>query len=253
MLFRHGERAIDGRRSRAPVFVQLQADRAGLDLLAQRLGRRRISLAQKSEIDGKTVGGFQHAMHIPRARRARRGVGARRWAGAAADQRCQPAGERGLDQLRANKMDVRVNSAGRHDFSFSGDHFRARADDHSGCHAVHDVRIAGLADSRDASVADSDVGFVDSAVVHDHRIGDHQIESAVRRGGRRGLAHAVANHFAAAEFRFFAGSGQVLFNFDEQFRVGQADAIAGGWAVEVGVLPARNFQRSCQFWPFALA
>ena len=241
-LFRDRERAIDGRGSRAPVFVQLQANRAGLDLLAQRLGRRGISLAEKSQIDGKTVGGFQHAMHVPRARRARRGVRAGGRAGAAADQRRQAARKRGLDKLRTNKMDVGVDSAGRHDFSFAGNHFRSRADDHSGRHAAHDVRIAGLADSHDASVADSDVGFVDSAVVHDHRIGDDQIENAVRGSRRRGLPHAVADHFAAAEFCFLAGSGEVLFNFDEQFRIGQANAVAGGRSVQVRILPARNFQ-----------
>ena len=141
-------------------------------------------------------------------------------------------------------MDVSVNSAGRDDFSFAGNHFRSRADDHAGRHAVHDVRIAGLADSHDAAAADSDVGLVDAAVVHDHCVGDDQIESAVGGSCRRGLAHAVADHFAAAEFCFLAGSREVLFNFDEQFRVGQANAVAGRWSVEVGILPARNFQSS---------
>ena len=82
------------------------------------------------------------------------------------------------DKLRANKMNVRVDAAGGDDFSFAGDHFGARADDHSGRDAVHDVGIAGLADADDASAADSDVGFYDSPVVHDHRVGDHQIEGA---------------------------------------------------------------------------
>ena len=205
-------------------------------------GEEEFPLPEKSQIDGKTVGGLQHAMHVPCARRACGGVGARGRARAAADQRREAAGKRGLDELRANKMDVSVDSAGRHDFSFAGDHFRSRADDHAGGHAIHDVRIAGLADSHDAPAADSDVGFVDSAVVHDHRIGDDQIESAVSGSRRRGLAHAVADHFAAAEFCFFAGSGEVFFNFDEQFRIGQANAVAGGRAVEVRILPARNFQ-----------
>ena len=191
---------------------------------------------------GKSVGGLQHAMHVPWARRARGGVGARGRAGAAADQRRQAAGKRGLDELRANKMDVRVNSAGRHDFSFAGDHLGSRADDHSGSYAAHDIRIAGLADSRDAPVADSDVGLVNSAVVHDHRIGDDQIENAVRGSGGRGLAHAIADDFAAAEFRFLAGSREVLFNFDEQFRIGQANAVARSGTVQVRILPPWNFQ-----------
>src|SRR5882762_7922533 len=75
VLFRHGERAIDRCRSRAPILMQLQADRACLDLFAQRSGKRRIALAEKSEVDGKSVGGFQHAVHIPRARSASGSVG----------------------------------------------------------------------------------------------------------------------------------------------------------------------------------
>ena len=214
-LFRDRKRAIDGCGSRAPVFVQFQADRAGLDLLAQRLGRRAISLAEKTQIDGEAVGGLQHAMHVPSARRACRGVSASGRAGAAADQRREAARKRGLDKLRTNKMDVGVDSAGCYDFSFTGDHFRSRANDHAGGHAVHDVRIAGLADSHDAPASDSDVGLVDAAVVHDYCIRDDQIESAIIGSRRRGLSHAVADHFAAAEFCFFAGSREVLFNFDE--------------------------------------
>ena len=81
-------------------------------------------------------------------------------------------------------------------------------------------------------------------MIHDHRIGDDQVENAVRASGRSGLPHAVANHFAAAEFRFVAGSRQVLFNFDKQFGVGKPNAVAGGGSVKIGILPARNFQSS---------
>ncbi len=77
-------------------------------------------------------------------------------------------------------MNVRIDSAGGNDFSFSRDDFRSRADNHSGSHSIHHVRIAGFADSCDSSVAYSNVCFVNSAVVDDHRIGDHQIEDAVR-------------------------------------------------------------------------
>ena len=47
VFFRHGERAIDCRGSRAPIFMQLQADGAGFDLLAQRRGKRRVALCQE--------------------------------------------------------------------------------------------------------------------------------------------------------------------------------------------------------------
>ncbi len=241
-LFRHGESAIDCRGSSAPVFVQLQTNCAGLDLLAQRLRRGRISFTQKSQINGKAVGRFQHAMHVPRAWRARGSVSAGGRASAAANQRRQAARKRGLDKLRANKMDVGVNSAGCHDFSFTGDYFRSRADDHSGRYTAHDVRVASLANSHNASAADSDVGLIDSAVVYDHRIRDDQIENAIRGSRRRRLSHAVADYFAAAKFCFFAGRRKVLFNFDEQFRIGQANAVTSGRSVQVRILPPRNFQ-----------
>ena len=128
-------------------------------------------------------------------------------------------------------MNVRVDPAGGDDFSFTGDYFRAGADDHSGRHTAHHIRIAGLADSRDSAVAYPDIRFVDSPMIHDHRIRDHQIENAIRSGCGGRLSHPIANHFAAAEFGFLAGSCEVLFNLDKQFGVGEADSIAGGRSV----------------------
>ena len=138
-------------------------------------------------------------------------------------------------------MNVRIDPAGGDDFSFTGDDFRSSTDDHSWRHSTHHIRIAGFADSRDSSVAYSDICFIDSAVVHDHRIRNHQIENAVSPDCGRRLSHAVANHFAAAEFGLLAGSCEVLLNFDEQVGVGEPDAVAGGRSVQVGVLAAWNF------------
>jgi hypothetical protein len=44
------------------------------------------------------------------------------------------------------------------------------------------------------------------------------------------LPHAVADHLAAAEFDFLAivGRGVVVFDFDEQLGIGEADAVADG-------------------------
>ena len=139
-------------------------------------------------------------------------------------------------------MNMGVDSSGGDNFSFAGDHLRSRADHHTGRYAAHDVRIAGLANSHNAPAANSDVGFVNSAVVHDHRVGDDQIEDAVRGRCPGGLSHAVTDAFTTAEFRFFAGSGKVFLNFDEQIGVGQTNAVAGRGTVEIGVLASWNFQ-----------
>ena len=47
-LVRDVQAAVDRRRRGAPVLVQLEADRTGLDLLAQGLGAARIALAMNS-------------------------------------------------------------------------------------------------------------------------------------------------------------------------------------------------------------
>jgi hypothetical protein len=54
------------------------------------------------------------------------------------------------------------------------------------------------------------------------------------------LAHAVADHLAAAEFHLLAIGGVVALDLDEQFGVGQADAVARGRAVHVGIGLARD-------------
>ena len=92
--------AVDGGGRRAPVFVQLQAAGAGADLLFQRPGQAAVAFAQKAEVDRERLGGLQHALHVPGARRAGGGVGARGRAGAAAEQRGQAGGDGRFDQLR---------------------------------------------------------------------------------------------------------------------------------------------------------
>ena len=65
-----------------------------------------------------------------------------------------------------------------------------------------DVGVAGLADAGDAAVLDADVGLDDAPVVEDQRVGDHQVDDLL--GAALALAHAVADHLAAAERHLFA-------------------------------------------------
>ena len=70
-------------------------------------------------------------------------------------------------------MDVRVDAAGSHDRALAGDDLGAGAD--------HDIdarlyiRVASLADFRDESVLEADIGFDDSPVIDDQRVGDHRV------------------------------------------------------------------------------
>ena len=56
------------------------------------------------------------------------------------------------------------------------------------------------------------------------------------------LAHAVADHFAAAELHLLAIDGEILLHLDDEIGVGEPHAIAGGRPEHVGI----DFTRS---WP----
>ena len=49
-LIGDAQAGVDGGRRGAPVFVQLQAHGAGVDLLAQRLGQAGVALAEEAEV-----------------------------------------------------------------------------------------------------------------------------------------------------------------------------------------------------------
>ena len=75
--------AVDRRRRRAPVLVQLERAGAGLDHLLERRRARRIALAGKAEIDRKGVGRLDHA------RRCATGPACRWWRRCRAPDRCR--------------------------------------------------------------------------------------------------------------------------------------------------------------------
>ena len=199
-----------------------------------------LPLPEKAEIHRQAVGGLEHHPQMMRAGRAGRGAGARRRAGAAADERRQPAGQGVEGLLRADEVDVRVDSAGGEDQPFAGDGFGRHADDHARIDAFHDVGVAGLADAGDQAVLDADVGLVDAGVIDDQGVGDHAIEG-VGLAHAGGLAHAVAEHLAAAEFALVAIDGEVVFDLQPQLRIAEADFVAGGRAVDFRVVRTLDF------------
>ncbi len=112
---------VDRGGRRAPVLVQLEPDRAGLDLLDERWQQACVPLAEKAEIHGERVGRFEHALQVPRPRRARRRERSRRRTRAAAEHRGDARRERIVDLLRADEMDVRVDAAGGDDHPLARD------------------------------------------------------------------------------------------------------------------------------------
>ena len=85
----------------------------------------------------------------------------------------------------------------------------------------------------------ADIRLVDAGPVDDERVGDHEIERAIV-GDARGLAHAVAQHLAAAELALVAVDRVVALDLGDEIRVGEANAIAGRRAVNVGVVPPQH-------------
>jgi hypothetical protein len=139
-------------------------------------------------------------------------------------------------------VDVAVDAARCHDAPLGGNHLRGRSHDHAGTHARHDVGIPRLAHARDAAVFDADVRLHDAPVIEDQRIGDDEIEHALGRRGPGRLAHAVADHLAAAELHLVAIGREVALDLDHEIGVGEPDSIADGGAVEIRVLPPRDPQ-----------
>src|SRR5580704_4939590 len=139
-------------------------------------------------------------------------------------------------------MNVRIDGARGDDLALARDHFSGCAYHQKWIHAVLCIGISRLADFHNAAVANTDVRLDDAPVIYDQRVRDYQIESALvalpDSGGT--LAHAVADDFASTESDLVAVDGEILFDFDDEFGVSQANAVAGGGAVEVGVSAARN-------------
>ena len=232
----HRQAIVDGGRRAAPVLVQFQADGARAHLLFQRHWQAHIAFAHEAQVHGEGVGRRQHGVQMPRSRRAGGGGRAHGRSRAAAQHGGHAAHQGFLDLLRANEVDVRVDAARRDDHPFAGDDLRRPADGERD--AGLDVRIARLADAENQPVFQADVGFHDAPVVEDDGIRDDGIHHLGRAALR--LAHAVADHLAAAELHLFAVDRVVMLDLDEQLRVGQADAVARGGTEHLGIRAAGN-------------
>ena len=102
-----------------------------------------------------------------------------------------------------------------------------------------------MPDPGDATVLDADVGFDDTLHgIKNKRVRNDQIQG-FRVGGKRRLAHSVANDLSAAKFHLAAVSAvfrnQVALDFDEELRVGQANLVADRRTEHFGIESARQF------------
>ena len=106
--------------------------------------------------------------------------------------------------------------------------------------------VPGVADADDDAVLDADVGFHDAELrIEDERVGDDEVER-LGVGGGAGLAHAVADDFASAEFDLVAVAAalgdQVTLDLHEELRIRKTDTVADGGTEHFRVLAAGEFQ-----------
>jgi len=234
--FGHAQAVVNRCGRGAPVFVQLQANGARIDLFVQRRRQSGIAFAQKTQVHRKGVSRLHHAFDVERAGRAGGGKGAGGRARAAAQHGGHAAGQCLVDLLGGDEMDVAVDAACRHDQAFAADDLGARANDD--VHARLRVGVARLAHGGDAVALEANIGFDDAPMVDDERIGQHAVHRTFGVRSLR-LRHAITDRLAAAELDLFAVAtcqqGEVFFDLDEQGRIGQANPVAHGGAEHFGV------------------
>ena len=229
---RDRQAAIDRRRRRTPILVQLQRAGAGADLFDQRVRAAGIALAGEQQVHRQAFRRLKHAADVPGTWRAGGGVGAGRRPRAAADHGGDAAGEGFFHLLGADEVDMGIDAARGQDLAFAGDDLGAGPDDD--VDAALDVGIARLADFRDAPACQADIGFQDAPMVDDHGVGDDGVDGALRARGL-GLAHAVADHLAAAEFHLLAIGRAILLDLQHQGGIGQPQAIPDRGTKHVGI------------------
>jgi len=133
-----------------------------------------------------------------------------------------PAEEGFFHQLWADEVDVHIEPARGHNLSFGRDGLRSRTD--NDIDAGLNVRISGLADTGDPSIADTDIGLDDPPMIDDQGVGDHRVHGAV---GTRDLTlpHPVADDLAAPELDLLAVKGPVFLDLNEEVGIGETHPV----------------------------
>ena len=130
-----------------------------------------------------------------------------------------------LDLLRADEMNVAIETARRQDLALTGDNVGTGADHDR--HAGLDVWVARFPNCADVALFNGDIGLYDSPMIDDQRVGDDGVGRTLLVGGLR-LAHAVADDLAAAEFHLFAIHREIFLHLDNEVGIRKPHPIAGG-------------------------
>ena len=146
-----------------------------------------------------------------------------------------------VGQTRGIEVHVHVDGAGGCDEPLAVAHRGAGRDDQARVDPVHDRRVAGLAETDDTPVLDAEVALHDAEHgIDDEDVAEQEVEGPLRGGDARRHADAVAQGLSAAVQALVAVDGVVVLDHRDQRGVGEPHAVAGGRAVEGGVVAPWN-------------
>src|SRR5882724_6673769 len=225
--------------------MKFQTTGSAYKLFLQRLATRRVSFAQKSEIHWPALRRFQHPRKIPCSRSTGRRVCSGRRTGTAAEHRSRTVGQRLIDLLRRDEMNMTINCPGCNNQIFAGNNLGRRTDNQLRIDTRHRIRVAGLPDLHNPPVSDANVCLDDSPIIDDECIGDHQVQHARRTVSYSAttLTHPVAYHLSAAKGDLVTISRKVLLNLDDKLCIRQSYTVARSGPVKVCISTAWNVQR----------
>lgn len=121
-------------------------------------------------------------------------------------------------------MNVRIHPTRRNNLVLASNNISTTTDDHTVRDTVHNIRIAGFANTHDQTLLDTNVGLVYARVIDDERVRDDEIETVVVEAPAH-LPHAFAQRLAAAELALVTIRRHVPLYFDPEVRRAQSHAI----------------------------
>src|ERR1700730_1462224 len=159
-----------------------------------------------------------------------------------------------LAQARRVEMHEDVDGDGRRDQPFAIAHCGRRRYHEPRVDAVHDGRVAGLAEADDPPAGNAEIAFHDTENrIDDGDIAQQQIERAAGAGHAGRQPDAVTQRLAAAMQTLVAVDGVILLDDRDQRGVGELDAVTDRRAVHGGIVAARNFYHHSSFTGPAVA
>ena len=232
---------IDNCRSCTPVLMDLKSHGTCFDLFDQRLLIGAVSFSKESKVHRIFLCCLKHHFHVPWSRSTSCRIRSICRTGSSTDHCCHAGIQCTVDLLRADKVDMRINTTGCHDHTLSCKSLRRSAYRHTRCHTVHHAWVSCLTDSFDLAVLDTDICFDDSCTVHDQSVCDNEIKISVCTGCLNRLSHTVTDGLTASEFNFITISGIVFFYLNDQICICQTYLISSCRAIHHCIFFTGNF------------